>query len=198
VPGMIAVIALGFSMSGGASAARNYLNDFSTHAGNSSTQVKKRGVRRGLRGIQGAPGPQGPEGPEGPAGAAGPEGPEGSPWTAGGTLPPGKSESGTWAAAIVGAAGGTDRVPISFGIRLPVPPDVHLIAKGYEGIQHSTECPGSVVQPLAARGNLCVYTAENEGSLRLHEASPFTSGALLVVESSTFNIASGTWTVTAP
>jgi len=194
---MIAVMALGFSMSGGASAARNYLNDFSTHTGKSGPHTEKRGTRRGLRGIQGVPGPQGPEGPEGPAGAAGPKGQEGSPWTSGGTLPPGKSESGTWAAAVV-VGGGTDRVPISFGIRLPVPPDVHVIAKGYEGIQHSTECPGSVFQPLAARGNLCVYSAENEGSLNLHEALPFTSGALLVFGNSQPSTASGTWIVTAP
>jgi hypothetical protein len=205
VPGIIAVIALGFSMTGGASAARDYLSGASPHVGKfdsrplkTGAQNSRRGPRgpRGLRGVQGAPGPQGPEGPEGPPGAGGPKGQEGSPWTAGGTLPPGRSESGTWVAV---GAGGTARVPISFGIRLSVPPEVHLIASRFDEIQHSTECPGSVAQPLAARGNLCLYTAANEGWVSLLEAFPFTSGALLTFEGPLSSPTSGgTWVVTAP
>jgi hypothetical protein len=73
-----------------------------------------------------------------------------------------------------------------------------VIAQGYEGIQHSTECPGSVGIPLAAKGNLCLYTAENEG-LTLLEAFPFASGALLKFEAPAFGAAAaGTWAVTAP
>lgn len=200
IPSLIAVIALGFSMSGGAFAAHGYLENSGPRAAKPSPHVAKKGARRGprgLRGIQGIPGPRGPDGPEGPVGATGPRGLGGDPWTAGGTLPSGKSQSGTWAAATFGSQG-TDIAAVSFGFQLLSSPDVHVIGKGFDGIQHSTECPGSVGVPLAAKGNVCFYTVENEG-LTLLEAFPFTSGTLLKFKGPTFGAAvAGTWAVTAP
>ncbi len=57
-------------------------------------------------------------------GAAGAPGPEGDPWTAGGTLPSGETETGAWTLGTVseGAAPsgtGVIRVPISFTLPLP-------------------------------------------------------------------------------
>jgi len=198
VPGVIALLALVFAMSGVSLAARDYLG--------SAAQVRKasqRGPRgpRGMQGPQGIPGPQGAQGPEGPAGPAGPKGPEGSPWPAGGTLPSGKTEQGTWIAGVLGAevepGKGEGGTTVSFGIRLVSPPEIHVIAEGKEGSEHSVECPGSVSLPLAAKGNLCLYTAEDQG-LDLTETFPFVSGALLKFKGPPNTAAAGTWAVTAP
>lgn len=69
-----ATLALVFSMSGGALAARHYLL-------NSTAQVNPRVLRslRGATGPSGAPGPAGTSGPVGAAGKPGPPGPEGRP-----------------------------------------------------------------------------------------------------------------------
>jgi hypothetical protein len=196
-PGVIAVIALVFAMSGGAIAARHYVADSGTQK---PAAKKNKKVVRGPKGEPGARGPAGPQGPAGPAGsqgaegAPGPRGVEGSPWTAGGTLPSGKSESGTWVAGVLGAEGGAG---ISYGIRLVLPPAIHLIGKEKEGTEHAAECPGSVGVPLAAKGNLCLYTAENQ-ALTLGETFSFVSGALLKFKGAANSTAAGTWAVTAP
>lgn len=200
-PGVIAMVALIFTMSGGAFAARDYVGKSSSQ----SRQKPKTGPRgpRGPQGPQGLQGPQGPSGQSirGPAGAEGPRGPEGSPWVSGGVLPSGKTESGTWIAAAIGeeiepgkAEGGT---AISFGIRLALSPTIRLIGKEKEGIEHAAECPGSVGLPLATKGNLCVYTAEDQG-LTLTESFAFVGGALLKFKGAPSKAAAGTWAVTAP
>ena len=54
----------------------------------------------GKDGAQGDKGPEGQQGLQGKQGEPGPEGEkgeEGSPWTAGGTLPSGETETGIWA-----------------------------------------------------------------------------------------------------
>jgi hypothetical protein len=108
-------LALVFAMSGGAYAAGKYLIT-------STKQISPK-VLKGLKGKPGAAGSQGAQGIAGPAGAQGPEGKpgtvgkdgapgipgkdgaagtpgkdgkDGSPWTAGGTLPSGKSLIGEW------------------------------------------------------------------------------------------------------
>jgi hypothetical protein len=213
-PGVIAVVALVFAMSGGAVAADHYLGAApraSTATAQATKKKKKKPspAKRGPQGPQGQRGPAGPAGATGatgPAGPAGPEGPpgargtEGSPWTAGGTLPPGKSLSGTWIAVALGAEvepgkaeGGTT---ISFGIRLVAPPAVHLIAKGREGIDSPSECPGSVKLPLAAKGNLCLYVAEGEGLVPF-ETFSFASGALMKFRGPPETVVAGTWAVSA-
>lgn len=193
-PGVIAVVALIFAMSGGALAAQDYVGRSSSQ----SRQKPKRGPR-GPQGIQGVQGPQGPPGRglQGPEGSAGQKGPEGSPWVAGGTLPSGKTESGTWIAAVLEVEPGKSEggTAISFGIRLLLPPEVHLIAEGEEGNEHATECPGTVALPRAAKGNLCLYTAEDQG-LELEESFPFISGALFKFKGPPNKAAAGTWAVT--
>jgi Collagen triple helix repeat (20 copies) len=103
---------------------------------------------RGATGASGPAGPAGPVGATGPAGASGPQGEtgpegkqgiqgvegekgangapgeEGSPWTAGGTLPPEKTETGTWSFGQAKTEGTEEYaeygafVPVSFAIRL--------------------------------------------------------------------------------
>jgi hypothetical protein len=202
VPGVISFVALVFAMSGGAIAAGHYVAD--SGAKKPSAPGKKK-VVRGPKGPAGPRGPAGPQGPagqglRGPEGPAGPKGPEGSPWTAGGTLPSGKSETGTWVAGVLGAevepGKGEGGSGISYGIRLALPATIHLIGKEKEGTEHAAECPGTVGLPLAARGSLCIYTAENQG-LSLTESFAFVGGALLKFKGAPNTAAAGTWAVTA-
>jgi hypothetical protein len=51
--------------------------------------------------------------------------------------------------------------------------------------------------PIAAKGNLCIYTAESQG-LTLSESFAFVSGALLKFKGAPNSTAAGTWAVTAP
>ena len=192
---VVATLAMVFAMTGGAYAASKYLIT-------STKQIKPAVLAslKGAKGAAGASGAQGTAGPQGAAGAAGKEGPagkdgkegpagkegprgkegqegiEGSPWTATGTLPSGKTETGTWAVGEVTAgakplASAPLRVPISFAIPLATgltSNEVHFINKankevispGNEATSHPL-CPGTVAAPAAAPGNLCVYTGFN-------------------------------------
>ncbi len=206
VSGFIAIGAAVLAMTGGAFAGGGQLARLALTSDHQSSLARGSQLKRGPRGPRGAIGPRGPEGPsgqgrQGEAGPAGPKGPEGSPWTAGGTLPSGRSESGTWIAATVGqeiepgqSEGGSS---ISYVIRTAIPPSIHLIGKGKAGSEHAAECPGSPNLPLAAKGHLCIYTVENQG-LTLLEAFSSPSGALLTFKGPSKAAAAGTWAVTAP
>jgi hypothetical protein len=240
---VIATIALVFAMSGGAYAAGKYLI---TSTKQISPKVLK--SLQGKAGARGAIGPQGPAGTagtgspgsQGPAGPGGPGGPkgetgapgapgangkngangkEGSPWTAGGTLPSGKTETGVWI-GVPGAASSQTPTPISFPIPLAEPlqwgegapgepeDQVHYInpsgkevtAIKVEVVSHPA-CPGTVAKPEALPGNLCIYasSAPTEGESAWNEAiinptgsrpGAATAGALLLAEGR------GTWAVT--
>lgn len=119
----------------------------------------------------------------------------GAPWSAGGTLPKGKTETGAWfVSAAGGSAGG-----ISFAIPLPTPlgpGQVHIITS------KTTECPGTAEEPKALAGNLCVYESAtaNEGPLSFitnpdFEEGAGTTGAILVSLSG--NFVHGSFAVTA-
>jgi len=194
-PTAIAVVALVFAMTGGAFAAKGYV----TGQAKTSKQKAKQGPR-GPRGKRGARGPQGLRGPKGDTGPQGPKGDTGSPWTAGGVLPSGKSLGGTWLAGIgseVAPGTGLGGASISFGIPLPSAPAIVIVKKGKEGEEHAAECPGSVAVPLAAPGELCLYTA-SEAGLELQSAIPTPVGALLSYTGSPGTGEAGTWAVTAP
>jgi hypothetical protein len=119
-------------------------------------------------------------------GEEGPEGVEGSPWTAGGTLPGGRTETGAWATGAPSTAFTPKRVQISFTLPLVAPLSgtgcrtnesgqvastckVHFIntagkevfeTEAAEQIEFtSTACTGTVEAPKATPGNLCIYTA---------------------------------------
>jgi hypothetical protein len=72
-----------------------------------------------------------------------------------------------------------------------------MVAEGKEGKEHAAECPGSLALPRAAKGDLCLYVAENQG-LELDESFPFVSGALIKLKGPPGGAAAGTWAVTAP
>jgi hypothetical protein len=155
----------------------------------------------GKNGVNGATGPTGPEGEQGPTG---PAGPEGSPWTAGGVLPSGKTLKGHWAYAENLESGfRIEYAPISFGIPLATPPTVVYVATAGE---HEEECPGSVSEPKASEGFLCVYlngsSSFNPGEFKGGPTQALTTEAGTTLR---FNISApeastaiGTWAVTAP
>ncbi len=92
----------------------------------------------------------------------------GEPWSAGGTLPEGSTETGVWAYA---GPTGTEIegvktvqynpflgvfVPLSFTIPLAAPLDgTHSIYVASEG--SDPNCPGTAAEPAANSGYLCVY-----------------------------------------
>jgi hypothetical protein len=153
----------------------------------------------------------------GKSGAAGEPGPEGSPWTAGGKLPPEKTETGTWAFGNVPIpAGGevNEKVSISFTIALKEAlKSTHFVTKTEVSEKMAPkECPGSVEAPKAEPGSLCVYEGQLSGEPSFIGITPpaglslgtGTTGAVIAATlipgiataSEAFGI--GSWAVTAP
>jgi len=163
---VISIVALMAALGGGAYAASGGLN------GKQKKEVEK--IAKKFAGKPGAPGSPGSTGPAGPAGAKGDggaagapgapgkegkEGKEGSPWTAGGVLPSGKSETGviTWGPP---ATGQTEAfIPVSFAIPLSEAVAVHFLEPG----DSTAECPGTQEVPEAVAGNLCIYKVSGFG-----------------------------------
>jgi hypothetical protein len=94
-------------------------------------------------------------------------GSNGSPWTAGGTLPPGATETGIWSAQS-SAAGAEFGIfaPVSFPIPLndsTAPsgsmPSANVLYGEETAEPFAQSCPGSIARPKAKPGFLCVYQA---------------------------------------
>lgn len=150
----------------------------------------------------------------------------GSPWTDGGTLPAGATETGTWS-FFMSTKGESEpefeRVPISFPIPLParLPADncgagssaechVQVIKKGATG---TGGCAGGTLKaPSAKPGNLCIYItqldheSEYNASSFLYEnpedeeePSVGTTGVLwaMSIKPESEGAGRGTWAVTA-
>jgi hypothetical protein len=90
------------------------------------------------------------------------------------TLPSGETEKGNWSVSSTAEASAFAASTVSFSIPLAEVPAVHWIkANGKEatasGEQVSTVCKGSVTNPTAPKGSLCVYTG-NEANLSTTQA----------------------------
>ena len=130
---------------------------------------------------------------------------EGSPWTAGGTLPSGKTETGTW--AFVSHAEGAVRVPLSFTIPTKEPlaggphaiPVEVVLPKEEDPLDAHPECPGTVAEPKANAGTVCVYAETLEAPYET-VAAVRTSGVVLVFHAAGASplVDEGTWAATAP
>jgi len=137
----------------------------------------------------------------------------GSPWTAGGTLPEGSTETGVWAFGPV--KGASEEVVVnaaSFTIPLSAPLDsahVHYINQAGEeepepGVEvPSTQCLGTALEPKATSGNFCMYTSglsnvEVASTLGFVGEGTLTSGALKLFLVNTAAAANGfgSWAVT--
>jgi len=173
----------------------------------------------GSNGSDGATGPEGPQGPKGDTGEKGEKGDkgdEGSPWTAGGTLPPGATETGKWSMVGSYVSGAPVAMgSISYPIHLAEPSEnaVHLdeaetIASAgspVEGCEYEVANPEAV--PVAPPGTLCVFTDQEEfgtfTTIGPGNSGDTPSGTSLWVETTEaepligFSNMFGTWAVTA-
>ncbi len=164
--------------------------------------AKKYAGKNGAPGATGPVGPAGPagakgdtgaQGPAGPQGPGGPGGPAGSPWTAGGTLPSGSSETGAWS---VGTPG-TETLytsSISFGIPLSSAAPAVIMLKKEET---NPACPGTPTEPKAEEGKLCIYTITEENVNLYLPIETTASGFTFLFNLKAGGIAFGTWAVTA-
>lgn len=128
-------------------------------------------------------------------------GAEGSPWTAGGTLPTGASETGAFAWGPPATGQEEANIPISFNVPLAHGVPAHYLEEG----ETSTACPGTFEAPAAAPGNLCiyklggfgytfhtVYNAETE-----EEGEAGKAGGIIYFEAVGGGTVKGNWIVTA-
>jgi hypothetical protein len=141
----------------------------------------------------------------------GEKGKEGSPWTAGGFLPSGKSETGVWGLSQLPKEAGFGKVhiPISFPIPLETAlgeSEVHIIGESEAG---GPGCEGGTSEaPTAQKGNLCIYIAHADnmtpadlvvGNLELSEPGAGKTGAAISDTTLPEGAdATGEWVVTAP
>jgi hypothetical protein len=240
----LAVVALVAALAGTSWAAKDILTK------PEKKQVEK--IAKKFAGKNGAPGAQGPAGPQGPKGEAGAKGATGatgatgagatgstgatgkgttgatgttgSPWTAGGTLPSGATETGAWQWPAGSSKGA------STSISFPIPLAANLEGSNTifvpKGATPPTECENSEhagsaspENPEAAKGFLCAYGANGEivteapGEPQMfffppaREGFPLgasTSGAVLIALGTPTppfgprGYVGGTWAVTAP
>ena len=232
---VLAVLALVFAMTGGAYAAKKYLITSTKQISPSVLKALqgKAGAAGapGAAGAQGAQGPAGPAGPAGsggakgetgPAGAKGEKGATGAAGAPGGkgatgasgatgfteTLPPGKTETGTWAVAGNEPIGTQVYEQVSFPIPLREPAEgVDHFLSHEETVEQTgpADCKGTLEHPTAAPGKLCFYTLEDVGlggpSMNFGEwFNGYTSvGTVMIFGYIEANAhAQGTWAVTAP
>jgi len=151
---------------------------------------------RGPRGLAGAEGAQGPKGDTGPAG----------PLLQ--TLPSGKTLAGAFGGATTMPTGVSESAQASFSYPVPLAtnPTVNRIQVG---AGPTANCPGSLLNPKAAPGNLCLYLAYTIGASSTgllsyggDSESDYRFGGVAYVDSTCtapcFTSFSGTWAVTAP
>jgi hypothetical protein len=177
-------LALVFAMSGGAYAAGRYVITSTKQI--SPKVLKSLQGKAGASGANGASGATGPAGPAGPTGSTGPAGPTGAQGPQGvkgemgpagpagqtgftETLPSEKSEGGVWSANHTAtAAGQIAFASISFNIPLAQAPEAAKttnfigLEEGEGEAKENTaaipsHCKGTVADPVAMPGNLCVF-----------------------------------------
>jgi hypothetical protein len=150
----------------------------------------------------------------------GADGAPGSPWTAGGTLPVGSTETGAWTLAISEGAGAEPlpgvpirlaSVPISFNVPLAAPlagANVHYVSGAAPSDCENASHPGtaSAENPEAKSGHLCIYQGTLGGTsyfatkrpdtLTATEGAGITGADLQFAPLGASNEGHGTWAVT--
>lgn len=153
---------------------------------------------RGATGPQGARGDAGPAGPGGPTGATGPAGPLVD------TLPSGRTLRGYAAVFVLATgAGQLGYSSVSFPFPLAADPIAHYIRIGDP---RPPECRGTIDQPEAAPGHLCVYerafsnVGQRNVNAELGDATATRFGFAVFARSLAAGTASAyaVWAVTAP
>jgi collagen type II alpha len=146
---VIALLALFLALGGTSFAAATLINgkQIKPH-----TIAKNRLTNTAIKQLKGN---RGPAGQRGPTGAQGVQGIQGPPGPYPDQMPAGKTARGTW--AMYGTDAGILMTQISFGFRLSAAPTSHIIPVGGPS---PPECPGTVTNPQAAAGHLCVYEGD--------------------------------------
>jgi hypothetical protein len=200
----VAVLALVMAMVGGAYAASGALT------GKQKKEVEK--IAKKFAGKPGAPGAAGTNGTNGTNGKDGTNGTKGDPGAKGEkgdtgpagplleTLPSGKSVTGMW--SYINAASEEEVVTISYPVRLAAPVETAniVVLKPEEG--ETTECPGTLEEPKAAAGTLCLYQEELAPGLEakredaLFYPASLSTGVTLRLAGAIAGV--GSWAVTAP
>lgn len=145
----------------------------------------------GREGREGEPGQRGVQGERGESGQNGEPGPLVE------TLPSGKTLRGF--VSLAGDYSGAGFVPattISFPFPLATTPSDHVIGVGKPS---TTECFGSVTDPEAKSGNLCIYEEYNSSNVGIQFAPESRFGAELfplLAGAENYEV-KGTWAVTA-
>jgi hypothetical protein len=151
-------------------------------------------------------------GEKGKQGEPGEPGAPGEPWAVGG-LPAGATETGVWSAGAPETATGLPVLtPLSFPVPLAARLDEAHVHFMEVGAASTEECPGTVEEPKAASGNLCVYAELTEGMasgrvitpgfaafFTKNEVGALKSGAELIVVTNgeaTRHLEDGSWAVT--
>ncbi len=137
------------------------------------------------------------------------------------TLPSGKTETGTWGIAteLAGAPSTLQEVWIPIGFSIPLAAasgeeKVFVLTKAQieeeKGEGFAAGCKGTAVKPIAPKGILCVYTAEEESGKELGNFFGVTNGEFGAYQTAgtvlrafanalpTRVQVNGTWAVTAP
>ena len=95
------------------------------------------------------------------------------------TLPSGKTETGVWEIAPLPEGKTSAWINVSFPIPLAAKAQVHLIKAADTP---TAECPGSHAEPVAAKGNFCLYQYDNGSECQFQYG-----GALDVEAGKSFN-----------
>jgi hypothetical protein len=200
-----AALALFFSLSSGALAARHFLI--------TSTKQIKPSVLSAIRGHAGTAGDPGSAGSSGPKGAAGPTGAPGAPGTTSAipeVLAPEQTESGVWGGTYE-IQEGRNRYRLTASFPIPLPQSLLTGSVGYipKGSPPTADCPGP---GQAALGMLCLYETSSK-NLRTPTRDdvfdpekfeePFAAGRSgfaieLTALAEDPSAVAGTWAVTAP
>ena len=204
---VVATLALVLAVGGGTAWATNYII-ISTHQIKPSVLKKLHGAngKNGKNGTNGTNGTNGAAGATGPAGAAGAQGTQGPAGPLTTTLPNGQTLRGWFNFDTVAAsAGQINGGSITFGFSLATAPAVRIIPVGGAT---TAQCAGSVAEPSAAAGYLCIYesTIGNVASVDLCSSSacsgspsadPFGAEVFVHATSTGRFYLDGTWALTA-
>jgi hypothetical protein len=157
-------------------------------------------------GATGPAGSKGDAGPRGETGSEGPEGPQGIPGEPGPTetkAPSGKTMKGVWGFTATGVE--YTYAQISFPLFLTAEPEPHYLPSDWPtgaSTEEKENCPGTVGEPKAKVGHLCIYDKglENASPSEFVSDDNFRSGFLFkfnLENEANFAEAHGTWAVTA-
>jgi hypothetical protein len=167
---------------------------------------------RGARGARGAAGPPGAAGAQGPQGAQGAQGIQGTQGIQGpaGPFPSGNAPGGVTIRGNYSLGGSSTEsyawTEIDFGFQFASAPEPHWILGGDPS---PPECPGTVGNPQAAPGHLCVYESpvgySNISSQDVFDTAAGTTGAnrwgaglIAYIDGAASYWSYGTWAATSP